>query len=382
MRRFPHSVMHLVPVAILLAGAGACTDPNVEDCGDHCPGIDRADAGDGDAGPAPADAASDATTGDADASPPAGDGDAAAPVDAGDGAGDGGAGSDAGDGGDAGDSGEPMSDPCEQCPGERPFCNGADDCVQCLLDGDCAGGVCEDEQCVECRQDADCSDPAASRCRLHECVPCSFDAECAHFPDRGVCDGGDQVCVECTAQDYDDCGTDPDTGRARVCDSLTRSCAEATEASAGLCQSCVSDAQCNPGQLCVLQRRQDTDIGWVCLWQEGATAGGAPGDCFAEGRPYIQQLATTSIDGVVANVCDLAVSTCPALQDFRDTDCAPTGTPDEALCGHPEVADSACVQASATTYRCTTRCSSSDDCRTGHSCITSPEPPLCSLQAN
>ena len=320
---------------------------------------------------------------------------------------------------------------CVECLGDRDCDSGVCDdnvCVECLSDVDCdsdspaclrnicvgctdsdehCGGdapLCETSTntCAQCLSDGDCGDPSASLCDAGTCVPCTHNLHCAGVltgdgaTELGVCDtsGGDGVCVQCTGHDYAGCGTcdpvvhecgddDEFTGDALVCDSLTKSCSDQPEASSGLCGECVSDAECPAGQLCVLQEFDSATIGYFCFWEKNAGQGGAPTSC-PTARPYIETvLDADSIDGLTADVCALEVSTCPGHQDFRspEVDCAPTGTPDDTLCGEPNVSDAYCrlFAPDPDVYRCTVPCLSDDDCRPGSDCDIMADPPHCEL---
>jgi hypothetical protein len=95
----------------------------------------------------------------------------------------------------------------------------------------------------------------------------------------------------------------------------------------------------------------------------------------------VSVLNTTSIDGQLADLCTLAVTTCPALNEYRSLPvCNPTGTPNDTLCGFAPGVDSKCAFYTPTQYRCTVTCLSSDDCRTGVSCNTGANPPTCNFQ--
>ena len=214
-------------------------------------------------------------------------------------------------------------------------------------------------------------------------MPCTDHSECGHIEGQPVCDGGE--CVACTGTRYESCGTS-DSGKRYVCDSLSRSCTQQERASAGLCESCVSDAHCGAGQLCVMQKYDEptdaegaVDVGYFCFWREDSTEPGAPnGDC-VNARPYVGTRAgSQSIDGVEATICGLAVTTCAGYRDYRSKTCAdPT---DDAACGDERFAsDGYCRTFTTGSYRCTTPCLSAEDCDSGSTCPASP-PKFCSLQ--
>jgi len=61
--------------------------------------------------------------------------------------------------------------------------------------------------------------------------------------------------------------------------------------------------------------------------------------------------------------------------------CAPTGTPNNNLCGDPDApADGYCEETSSLgVYRCTVPCGGDDDCKVGFACNASTTPDTCSL---
>jgi hypothetical protein len=120
-------------------------------------------------------------------------------------------------------------------------------------------------------------------------------------------------------------------------------------------------------------------VGYFCHWKQGDTVNGAPADCPTQGRPYFRLVSgASSIDGEVADICTLAVSSCPAKNEFRNKNCAPTGTPDDTLCGVAAPNDAKCVSIGAG-FRCTMTCLGDDDCLTGSSCNTLVTPQVCTL---
>jgi hypothetical protein len=198
------------------------------------------------------------------------------------------------------------------------------------------------------------------------------------------------TCVECAATQYASCASG---GVNYVCKSLTRTCSTtAVERSRDACGECVSDAQCQEGKLCVKQTFNDPtdspdqgqiEIGYFCAWRLDAP-NGPDGSCFSQ-RPYVAAREdVSSLDGATADVCLLAVTTCPAFADHRSKDCQTTpgsGVGDDALCGHPDAPhDGYCAKADDTTFRCTTPCGGADDdCKASFTCDTATEPDTCSL---
>ena len=292
----------------------------------------------------------------------------------------------AGAGGDPGAGGAgPL--PCDgACEGATPVCDEEQDsCVQCLeSSSDCEAPMpfCGDaHECVECLDNLACPEPTESKCDDGTCSPCQTNEDCTHIEGKGVCDEGE--CVECTGTDYAACGTN-DELEPLVCDSLTRTCSTQARSSAGLCASCVSDAACETGMLCIRERYlpDGVDLGYVCAWQRGAE--GAPSLC-ADARPYVQaRTALVSIDGTQGNMCVLAVSTCAAHADFRSTNCE-TETPDTVdndLCGETALDDGICQlseSAGDNVYRCSVPCVGDDDCPENFDCDTNASPQRCEL---
>jgi hypothetical protein len=310
-------------------------------------------------------------------------------------------------GGSAGLSGAPACD--GDCKGSTPVCDEATNtCVQCLEKADCespkpacdaatntcvectATTDCKDsskpfcdpaaQQCIACLKQADCTGATASACNAGVCKACTVDAECSNIAGKGVCDAG--TCVQCTGQKFTACGQDG--GTPLVCDSLKRTCTTSKQQSVGLCQACVSDAQCTAGKLCVLDKfgSPAKDVGYFCHWKKGDTTNGAPADCFAAGKPYAgTQVNAASIDGVMNDVCVLRTSTCVARNQFSSKDCAVASAASDAACGFAPGEDAKCIQVpSSTSFSCTMTCLSSLDCPgTNATCDTGASPPVCSF---
>jgi hypothetical protein len=185
--------------------------------------------------------------------------------------------------------------------------------------------------------------------------------------------------VQCTGAKFAACGVN--AGTPLVCDSLQHTCTTSKQHSAGLCQTCLSDAQCNAGEVCLLDKfgTPSVNVGYFCHWKQGDTADGAPADCTAGGQPYVGvQKNATSIDGATGDICTLAVSTCVANNQFRSKNCANPVLPDDTLCGVAPPKDAKCAPFGATTYRCTMTCLSDDDCP-GTTCNTGVSPRVCNL---
>jgi hypothetical protein len=297
------------------------------------------------------------------------------------------------------------------CAGTTPYCDPtAHLCVACLEQANCTDAkasncaatthtcrpctsstqcsqiagkpLCLSGSCVECTAQSDCTSATASQCdaTTHTCKACTTDAHCSNIAGKNVCLDG--ACVQCTGAKATACGADTKSGTPYVCDSLKHTCTTSLAKSAGLCASCVSDAQCKAGELCVLDTvgtgSSAKTAGYFCHWKKGDTANGAPADCLASGRPYAgTQTAVTSIDGQTADICSLRVSSCQASSEYSTKNCAPSGTPNDSLCGVAAPADAKCIQgANSSTYLCTMTCASDLDCP-GLPCDTQASPRVC-----
>ena len=248
-------------------------------------------------------------------------------------------------------------------------------CVQCLSTADCLTGVCDlaSQTCVQCAANTHCTTTTASTCTDNTCRACVTSDDCSHLSGTLVCDAG--TCVECTGTEFAACDN-------TVCDSRLNTCTALAPQSAGLCDACVSDAQCADGQLCVPQMFEKDDgtglaeVGTFCLWERDATVPNAPNGACSTVAPFIDDVPVMSVDAVQSNVCGLRTTTCPALDQFS-TNC-PTAGMDEA-CGAPGFADGFCVYFDAAANKCTIQCGSDDDCRPGFVCDTDASPPICTL---
>jgi len=273
------------------------------------------------------------------------------------------------------------------CKAPTPACDtAAHGCVECIASTDCTDStkpVCDSkgQVCVACLADADCKDPAAARCDAGICKPCADKSQCAHVTGKAVCDITAGQCVQCTGSDYAACGKDPGTQTPLVCDSLAHICSANMKGTGGPCATCISDAQCKPGQICVLDTFGSKTVGYFCHWKRGDTANGAPDDCFATGRPYAAALpSVTSIDGQTSDICTLAVSTCVANNQYRSKDCKSGAVGDDSLCGVDPPNDAKCAQVPlSTSFACTMRCGIDKDCPDAFACDTNATPKVCKL---
>jgi hypothetical protein len=117
-----------------------------------------------------------------------------------------------------------------------------------------------------------------------------------------------------------------------------------------------------------MQQFSDEDVGYFCFWEQGS-GGSAPNSCFSGGRPFSGALTNqVSIDGTEATICGLRVSTCIAFNQFSALDCAPSGTPDDSLCGFSGGNDGTCRFAGGGDYSCTMLCGANIDCKIGFDC--------------
>ena len=296
---------------------------------------------------------------------------------------------------------------CVECAGNgdckdaaKPICDTtANKCVGCIQGTDCkdaAKPVCNSasQSCVACAANSDCKDAAASRCDVstNTCTPCAIDSDCTQVSGKNVClvgsTGQANQCVQCTGKKYAACGQSSD-GKALVCDSLAHQCTTDKKAqSAGLCQPCVSDAQCLPGRYCLPQAFGGKTVGSFCFWKQADPGGGAPTTCFSDaGHPFVQvQTGLLSVDGENGTYCTLRLTTCVALNQYSSTNCGLSGAASNNDCGFAPGLDSKCAETTAGSgaFRCTTACLSADDCRgsgTGSSitCDTSGTVGYCTL---
>ena len=75
------------------------------------------------------------------------------------------------------------------------FCENGQ-CVDCLEDQDCDGGICDEGRCLDCIDDGDCD--GGRICTLSGCAPpeCAVDADCGPFAicSWGICE--DALCFD------------------------------------------------------------------------------------------------------------------------------------------------------------------------------------------
>jgi hypothetical protein len=135
----------------------------------------------------------------------------------------------------------------KDCAAPVPRCNTTSGlCVMCLADQDCPnGGTCQpDQTCVAytgpCRSDLDCTDLAKPHCKLVQgganvCVQCTQDKDCAA--------DGSQTCTNNQCVVKPTCTTDADCAGTPA----TPHCKTGTPSA---CVQCVSDGQCPSAQKC------------------------------------------------------------------------------------------------------------------------------------
>jgi hypothetical protein len=275
---------------------------------------------------------------------------------------------------------------CVECRGDsdcadprRPVCSGGR-CGGCDGDSDCSrfsgAPACGDNgACVQCTENRHCQNPRAPRCEGTACAPCAEQSDCSHLAGRGVCDTSrsPRECVECTRDDDGACRSA--SGAALVCDSLARTCTDFSPGSAELCAPCVSDSHCQQAplsRLCVEQRFDGASIGHFCLPRPTAFENGPACRARVTSELVNDQL---SIDGVQADMCHLATTTCPGLNDFsedelRGADCGTGGSGSDALCGAPGVDDGVCVSVGQVnpTFHCRIPCTDNNDCPLATAC--------------
>jgi hypothetical protein len=185
-----------------------------------------------------------------------------------------------------------------------------------------------------------------------------------------VCDVDAATCVECTGTEFAACNG--------VCDSEANTCTDFPANDRGLCEECVSDAQCRNGMFCVEQTFDLADgsgtgvVGKFCFWGRDSAQTGAPNGTCSAVIPYFDAQQVTSIDGAQTTICGLRSTTCPGLNDYSSS-CANPGD----ACGADGFDDGVCVAVDPQTNRCTTECLGDDDCV--GSCDTTVSPRLCEL---
>lgn len=253
-----------------------------------------------------------------------------------------------------------FADPPENAPACKPDFG----CVQCTENADCddiagkpvckivaGGGPAAINTCVQCIDNGDCLNPAASLCQNNQCVPCDSDDDCSLVDSNGTQNGGTPLhvcdastCVECTGPKNGACASG-----TNVCDSTLKTCTQFPLRSADLCEACVADNQCATTQRCATHLFGTTPLGPFCF---PAATGVASNVCNL--TPYSGLTASTTVDGVAANLCTLRRTTCAGLADFSVQACDAA-----ADCGEDGLDDGRCDEGSGT---CSLPCTTNVDC--------------------
>ncbi len=116
------------------------------------------------------------------------------------------------------------------CPGDAPVCDPLSrTCVECVGNGDCAQGICHQQQCVECLSDSQCGG-VTPRCEL-----------------------ATNTCVACLPGATDNC---PSGQYCRPDFTCEQGCRSGADCPSGVClpshscQGCTADSQCAAGNVC------------------------------------------------------------------------------------------------------------------------------------
>lgn len=237
-------------------------------------------------------------------------------------------------------------------------------CVQCVTHADCAPNLCEPNThtCVGCVDDEDCKDPKAARCdtATRTCVGCSEDANCSHVIGLSVCEPTTAQCVECTAQTEDKCG-------GSVCDLRLRICASRRRGTRELCGNCEFDSDCPSGDK-PLAMRESRCIG--LSFKGKPQAGGYCLTTVSKGclRPYTTQIdvAASSSGAGPDRYCgiDQSLTTCEAVRAASaNTPCAR-----DADCGAATLDDGLCTTVGGAANRCSNPCTNAMQCASALSC--------------
>jgi hypothetical protein len=290
----------------------------------------------------------------------------------------------------------PASCACEPCATsdectDGKVCLKGTGCVECTAEDasacDVQGKLCSSEgtnTCVECNVSTDCKDAGKPVCGNHQCKPCDSSNDCA---DNKICitDAGpfQGQCVECTADKLDNCAVDDD-GKHDVCNAKTLTCEVGVKEQSGtLCgvkdqKPCVSNRECPEGSVCVQEfLGEQTSDSWYCMPLQSSA--------LLCTQPFAGQETRPTIDGSSADVCSLALSTCTAHAQYRNTPCASDSDPnqgDDSKCGLPGIDDGYCAKGGlALGWRCTVKCNNDIvDCPlAAASCKADSSPNFCSL---
>lgn len=249
------------------------------------------------------------------------------------------------------DGGGPVDcDGDDECPSTLPVCANHK-CVGCIGAADCerfdATSACDTAsgKCEACVENTDCVEPTKPICDAHACRSCASDLDCE--PLGKICDESpgpfQGQCVQCTQAETDEtrCGT-------KSCDPATRACTQTERGSAGICEACVADSECEVDHRCVAMNFQGTPLkpvgegGGYCLKRTAA------GPC---DLPYgATPISRDSLSGaVVDSYCGLNEdkATCDAILQYSRPCSSCEGVP-----------GSLCETVGAIGNRCTYACGS------------------------
>ena len=254
-------------------------------------------------------------------------------------------------------------------------------CVSCLVNADCAFGVCHPQfkSCVPCLADSDCGDGACLP-DVYSCVGCIDDSYCG----EGFCDKGEFLCLQCTKDSHCDDG-DPCT-QNRCQDDV---CVENDLANTIGCfgveciasSDCPSEedgcASCEEGVCGTLQGQAICDLDEDCLPESGnlcfvgeckkQACGGSA--CLFTLLPDCESCLTDADCGAVQNAC---ASTCqegicahvllgtPGCECLTGEECqspnsCESGVCEESVCSYTTLSDGA-------------TCDDGDPCSKGETC--------------
>lgn len=275
----------------------------------------------------------------------------------------GGKGTGASDTGGAGGGTKPACDPA--CSGDTPVCDeAAKECVGCLNDGDCDGNtpLCDTDlnACVACLGNSDCSSDIPV-CEAGECGKCTTNEDCAGRADAMICEEASGACVECTPSTDDRTATDDACGNG-VCNPAINTCDDSlTQGTKDLCQPCIADNECLPGQNCIPLEytggAETAELGGFCMKLFPGCA-----------RPYAAgAINRASLSGASAmDYCGIAetATTCQAIADLKaDKDCDSNSD-----CGSEHGEGRCEVVNGSAELKCTYSCTGNAQCEAGFDC--------------
>ena len=211
-------------------------------------------------------------------------------------------------------AGAPVNDPkpigasCASMGGA--YCDGAKACVECILPGDCATGVCSaNHTCApaECgdgvsngqETDIDCGGPVCGKCPTGKA--CTKGADCID----GVCDPQTNTCSQPTCSDAVKNGQETDIDCGGPCSDCLpgKGCGAAADCTTGVCSGnplTCQDATCND----VVKNGSETDVdcgGPMCGDCMNGKLCSVAGDCLSgvcSGNPTKTCQVPNCMDGV------------------------------------------------------------------------------------